>query len=371
MLEGYDKTWSPVLKKREATFGNINEGTYTFKLKAQYTGPDGNNEWSEVVTYKFKVLPPWYRTWWMYTLYALTLIGIVYLLIKQQTKKLKQRQKELEKKIDIATEDIREQKHIIEEKHKEITDSINYAERIQRSFIATKEILDENLSDYFVLFKPKDVVSGDFYWAAKLVTSSGVEKFALVTADSTGHGVPGAIMSLLNITSLEKAIETNSKPLDILNSTRKTIIERLKKDGSEHGGKDGMDASLTVYDFINNKLIIAAANNPVWIVRGSETIEIKPDKMPIGKHDKDAISFTQQEFDLQKGDVIYTLTDGFPDQFGGEKGKKFLSKNLREFLATNAHLAMHEQKQLLEKTFSDWVGDLEQVDDVTVIGVRV
>jgi serine phosphatase RsbU (regulator of sigma subunit)/Tfp pilus assembly protein PilF len=278
--------------------------------------------------------------------------------------KITQKQKAVIEQQKIIVE---QQKHIVEEKHKEITDSINYAERIQRSFIATKEILDENLNDYFVLFKPKDVVSGDFYWASKLNNGN----FALATADSTGHGVPGAIMSLLNITSLEKAIETHLEPSDILNSTRKTIIERLKKDGSEHGGKDGMDASLTVYDFKNKKIFIAAANNPVWIMRGSEVIDIKPDKMPIGKGERDTILFTQQEIDLQKGDVVYTLTDGFPDQFGGEKGKKFMSKNLRELLAVNSNLSMHEQKQLLEKTFANWVGDLEQVDDVTIIGVRV
>jgi serine phosphatase RsbU (regulator of sigma subunit) len=178
-------------------------------------------------------------------------------------------------------------------------------------------------------------------------------------------------MSLLNITSLEKASETLIQPSDILNSTRKTIIERLKKDGSELGGKDGMDASLTVYDFKNKKLIIAAANNPVWIVRGKETIDIKAGKMPVGKHDRDTVSFTQQEIDLQTGDVVFTLTDGFPDQFGGEKGKKFMSKNLRELLSANSYLPMLEQKRLLEKTFADWVGDLEQVDDVTLIGVRV
>ena len=259
------------------------------------------------------------------------------------------------------------QKHLVDEKHKEITDSINYAERIQRSFLASKDLLDSNLKDYFVFFKPKDVVSGDFYWASKLNNGN----FALATADSTGHGVPGAIMSLLNITSLEKAIETSVHPSDILNSTRKTIIERLKKDGSENGGKDGMDASLIVFDFKNNKLFIAAANNPVWIVRGTETIEIKADKMPVGKHDRDSVSFTQQEIDLQKGDVVYTLTDGFPDQFGGEKGKKFMSKNLRELLSINSYLPMPEQKKLLENTFSNWVGDLEQVDDVTLIGVRI
>ncbi len=278
--------------------------------------------------------------------------------------KVTQKQKQI---IEIKEKETQHQKHIIEEKHKEITDSINYAERIQRSFIATKEILHENLNDYFVYFLPKDIVSGDFYWASKLNNGN----FALVTADSTGHGVPGAIMSLLNITSLEKAIENYTEPSEILNSTRKTIIERLKKDGSPEGGKDGMDASLTVYDFKNNKLIIAAANNPIWIVRGVEVIEVKPDKMPVGKHDKDTISFTQQEVQLQSGDVVYTLTDGFPDQFGGEKGKKFMSKTLKSLLLSNSHLPMLQQKQILEKTFIDWVGNNEQVDDVTLIGVRV
>jgi serine phosphatase RsbU (regulator of sigma subunit) len=269
--------------------------------------------------------------------------------------------------LDVKNKEIEEQKKIVEEHHKDIIDSINYAERIQRSFIATKEILNENLNDYFVFFKPKDIVSGDFYWASKLNNGN----FALVTADSTGHGVPGAIMSLLNVTSLEKAIETETQPSDILNSTRKIIIDRLKKDGSAEGGKDGMDASLTIYDFKNKKLIIAAANNPVWIVRGTETIEIKPDKMPVGKHDKDTVSFTQQEIELKSGDVVYTLTDGFPDQFGGEKGKKFLNKNLRELLSANSQLPMNEQKELLETTFKNWVGNLEQVDDVTLIGIKI
>jgi serine phosphatase RsbU (regulator of sigma subunit) len=308
---------------------------------------------------------------------ALILVAIVLLLVAvfavfmYRRFKITQKQKHI---IELQKEEVtrqktivEQQKHLVEEHQKEIIDSINYAERIQRSFIATKEILNENLNDYFVLFKPKDIVSGDFYWASKLNNGN----FALATADSTGHGVPGAIMSLLNVTSLEKAVETHTQPADILNATRKIIIERLKKDGSAEGGKDGMDASLAVYDFKNNKLSIAAANNPVWIIRGAETIEIKPDKMPVGKHDKQAVSFTQQEVELQTGDMVYTLTDGFPDQFGGEKGKKFMSKNLRELLAANAHLPMPEQKALLETTFKNWVGNLEQVDDVTLIGVRV
>jgi len=273
----------------------------------------------------------------------------------------------LEHQVTERTQEILKQKQTIEEKHKEITDSINYAERIQRSFLATEDHLKENLKEYFIFFKPKDVVSGDFYWSATLNNNH----FILATADSTGHGVPGAIMSLLNITSLEKAIETQTQPHEILNTTRKIIIERLKKDGSAEGGKDGMDCSLCAYDFANKKVFIAAANNPVWIVRQTEVIEIKPDKMPVGKHDRQDVPFTLHEINLQKDDVIYTLTDGFSDQFGGEKNKKFMSKNLRELLAKNAHLSLHEQKQLLETTFTDWVDNIEQIDDVTVIGIRV
>ena len=264
--------------------------------------------------------------------------------------------------------EVENQKHLIEEKHKEITDSINYAERIQRSFLATKKLLDDNLNEYFVYFQPKDVVSGDFYWAAKLSTNN----FLLATADSTGHGVPGAIMSILNISSLEKAVEQGLlEPSEIFNHTRKTIIERLKKDGSEHGGKDGMDCSLISFDFKNCKLTYSAANNPVWIVRDNQILELAPDKMPVGKGERDTILFTQHIIDLQKGDVVYALTDGMPDQFGGPKGKKFMYKKLKELLISLADLPMSEQKEALKSELNNWKGDIEQVDDVCLIGVRI
>ena len=369
MLEGYDKTWSPVLKKREATFGNINAGTYTFKLKAQYTGPDGNNAWSEVLTYTFKVLPPWYRTWWMYTIYFLCLMSFVFGLVSANSKRLRAKAIELQLKVDKATHEIKEQKHLVEEKQKEILDSINYAQRIQYSLLASKKLLDENLKDHFLFFKPKDVVSGDFYWGSKL--SNG--NFILVNADSTGHGVPGAIMSMLNISCLNEAINADklTQPADILNATRKKIIEHLLNDGSADGGKDGMDCSLISFDFKNKKLLYAAANNPVWIIRDKIVIALEADRMPIGKHDKDSIPFTQHEFDLQAGDMVYTLTDGFPDQFGGPKGKKFMYKQLENLLISISHESMEIQKQKLENVFENWKGDLEQVDDVCVIGVRV
>lgn len=263
---------------------------------------------------------------------------------------------------------IEEQKEEVEEAHKEITDSINYAERIQRSFLATKDILDTNLKDYFVLFKPKDVVSGDFYWAGHLENGN----FAVVNADSTGHGVPGAIMSILNISSIEKAIEQGeNEPSEIFNKTRSTIIERLKKDGSKNGGKDGMDASIVCFDFEKNKFLYTAANNPIWVIRNNELTIIKPDKMPIGKHENDKTSFSQGEFNFQKGDQIYTLTDGFQDQFGGPKGKKFMIKKMREYVLSISHLPMKEQHKKLNEIFNNWKGEHEQVDDVCVIGVRI
>ncbi|MDZ4665630.1 MAG: tetratricopeptide repeat protein [Bacteroidota bacterium] len=332
----------------------------------------------EKKTISFKLEAEKTKSMALYFIISLIMIFSVFIINRyrltiKQKKIIEQKEQETQKQNIIITE----QKIIVEEKHKEITDSINYAERIQRSFLATKQLLDENLlredaSDYFVLFKPKDVVSGDFYWAGKLSN----DNFAIVTADSTGHGVPGAIMSILNISSIEKAVEmglTNSS--DILDHTRKTIIQRLKKDGSVEGGKDGMDCSLCVYDFSNKKLSVSVANNPVWVIRSvngnKELIEFKPDKMPVGKHDRQEVSFTQQQMELQKGDIVYTLTDGFPDQFGGLRGKKFLIKNLRELLMTNCYLPMAEQKALLESTFEDWLGDLEQIDDVTIIGIRI
>ncbi|MEO6303673.1 MAG: tetratricopeptide repeat protein [Bacteroidia bacterium] len=264
---------------------------------------------------------------------------------------------------------IEAQKEIVEEKHKEITDSINYAERIQRSFLATKELLTENLKDHFVFFQPKDIVSGDFYWGSKL--SNG--NFALVTADSTGHGVPGAIMSILNISCLEKSVEEKKlfEPNEILGHTRIKIIERLKKDGSAEGGKDGMDCSLISFDFTNNKITFAGANNPIWIVRNNQILEFAPDKMPVGKHDKDNIAFSQQMVDLQKQDMIYALTDGMPDQFGGPKGKKFMYKQLKDLLITISILPVGEQKQALQIALNNWKGDYEQVDDICLIGIRV
>lgn len=370
-LEGYDQDWKPATKQAFEIYSNLPPDKYVFKLIACNSAGVCN---SSPITMKITITPPYWKTWWFYLIVFSVVAGSLFAYIKLRERKLLQEKKILEDKVNERTAEVVAQKQLIEEKHKEITDSINYAERIQRALLASKSLLDEELNNasgknnYFILFKPKDVVSGDFYWAAKLSN----DNFALVTADSTGHGVPGAIMSILNIACLKEAvIQGITSPDLLLDETRKLVIENLKNDGSEEGGKDGMDASLLSFDFKNKKMYCASANNPVWIIRGAELIEVKPDRMPIGKSDKDEIPFTLRSIDLQKGDVIYTLTDGFPDQFGGEKGKKFKYKQLQELLLTIASEPMGVQKQKLSSIFDAWKGELEQVDDVCLMGVKI
>lgn len=262
---------------------------------------------------------------------------------------------------------ILEQKDIIEEKQKEILDSIAYAKRIQFSLLASESLLKTNLPDHFVLFKPKDVVSGDFYWATPTP-----EGFVFITADCTGHGVPGAFMSLLNISKLSQVINENkiTRPDSILNNIRTEIIKALNAEGSEES-KDGMDAVICKLDLANMKLQYAAANNPFYIIRNKELLTCKADKMPVGKGHDDSISFTFNEIALQKGDLIYTFTDGYADQFGGPKGKKFKYKQLEELLLSICKLSLKEQSAVLGETFEAWKGQLDQVDDVLIIGIKL
>ncbi len=269
---------------------------------------------------------------------------------------------------------IERQKHIVDEKQKEILDSIHYAKRIQMAMLTSEEYISHHFkAEFFILFQPKDVVSGDFYWATQQHN-----KFYIATADCTGHGVPGAFMSLLNISFLnENVIERKlENPAQILNEQRKEIIKALNPKGNENS-KDGMDCVLCSFDLYNNKLDFAAANNPLWLVRKNdstktnELIEYKGDKMPVGKYNEKSADFTPQQIDLQKGDIVYTFTDGYADQFGGNKGKKFMYKKLKDLLIQIAHLPMDEQKKSLNKTMNDWKGNNEQVDDILIIGVRI
>jgi serine phosphatase RsbU (regulator of sigma subunit) len=252
---------------------------------------------------------------------------------------------------------------------KETIDSINYAKRIQYALLANNELLKASLTQHFVMFKPKDIVSGDFYWATE---HQG--KFYLAVCDSTGHGVPGAFMSLLNIGFLSEAIKENNieKPNEILNYVRKRLIESIGNNGQQ----DGMDGILICFDNRSSppKIVYSAANNaPVLISNnnlGTECVELPKDKMPVGEGEKKD-SFTLHTINIQKGDTLYLYTDGYADQFGGPKGKKFKYKNLNELLLSVSGLPFDEQGQQLLAVFENWKGALEQVDDVCVIGIKL
>lgn len=271
-----------------------------------------------------------------------------------------------------------EQKEIIKEKQKEIIDSIHYASKIQQAILTTEDYIREHFkNEFFIFYKPKAIVSGDFYWATSVgkrqeANSIDRQLFYLAACDCTGHGVPGAFMSLLNISYLNENVISKGirNPAEVLNAQRDQIIHSLNPSGSENS-KDGMDCVLCAFDMANMQLEFAAANNPLWLVRDKAIVEYKGDKMPVGKHDFDGKPFTKHSIELAKGDVIYIFTDGFADQFGGANGKKYMYKKLKETLLSVSSLPMNQQREHLDMSLRDWMGNVEQVDDITVIGVRV
>jgi len=259
--------------------------------------------------------------------------------------------------------EIEHQKALVEEKQKEILDSIHYAQRIQKTLLANHSLLNLHLPDNFILYKPKDIVSGDFYWATETDKC-----FYLAVCDSTGHGVPGAFMSLLNISFLNEAINEKNiaEPHAVLNHVRRKLIDSV----SQAGAQDGMDGILLCFDKQNGTVSYAAAYNKPLLIRGQEVIEYPADKMPVGKGESND-SFTLQTITPQKGDLLYLYSDGYADQFGGPKGKKFKYKALHELLLANTALPLHEQSNRLNTAFETWRDGLEQVDDVVVVGIRL
>jgi serine phosphatase RsbU (regulator of sigma subunit)/tetratricopeptide (TPR) repeat protein/sporulation protein YlmC with PRC-barrel domain len=271
-------------------------------------------------------------------------------------------------------QEVEHQKEIVEVKNKEITDSITYAKRLQDAILPPIDFIKQHLPQSFVFYKPKDIVAGDFYWMEVMADAGGEETILLAAADCTGHGVPGAMVSVVCSNALNRSVKEFNlrKPGEILDKTRELVLETFAK--SDADVKDGMDISLVAIKKSaqpdNVKLQWAGANNPLWYVKDDQLHEIKAHKQPIGKADN-LLPFSTHELSLHKGDFLYLFTDGYADQFGGPKGKKFKYKQLEEFLFSLYRLPVQQQENTLQQKFENWRGTLDQIDDVCIIGIRI
>ena len=439
-----DCAWSDWVSETKKEYTNLHEGTYIFKLRAKNI----YCQISKTSEYKFVVLPPWYRTYWAYLFYVITFIVVIVLITKYYTRKLIKEKEHLEvivrertqeiweqkeeiqqqaenlkttndeliikhqeinqqnaeisaqrdnlqelteslfqrtEEIKVQNEELEQQKETLETINEEIHDSIEYAFRIQNAALPKKKILKDNVDDSFILFKPKDLVSGDFYWFEKIE-----DTIVITAADCTGHGVPGALMSILGMAIIKEIVvgEFITHPGVILRKIRKGIISALDQniDSIE---KDGMDMSLISINKKEKTIQYSGAFNPLYIIRPIENctdnyefmievfrdekyilFEIKPDKMPVSIYVK-MDRFTTHEFDYKPGDMFYMFSDGYADQFGGPKRKKFKYKPFKKLLLENAGKPMSKQKETLNQVISDWQGNLEQIDDIVVIGIRL
>jgi len=360
-LEGYDEDWSMGGSENRAVYKNLDYGKYTFHLKSEIQ----NGVSSEELIYEFEVLRPWWHTWIARIFFLGVFVLLIFLFIKARTRKLQKRQIELEQEIKNATSEIRQQKDEIEEAHTEIKDSIAYAKRIQSAILPPLKLVKEYIPNSFILYKPKDVVAGDFYWMEPVAN-----KTLFAAADCTGHGVPGAMVSVICHNALNRTVRELklTDPGEILDKAREMIIAEFDK--SDEDVRDGMDIAICSLE--GNTLKYAGANNPLWIIRkgATEIKEIKANKEPIGKYEK-LTSFTTHTIQLNEGDSFYIFSDGFSDQFGGEKGKKFKGAQFKKLLLSLQDKPIDAQLKVIDDTFEDWRGDIEQVDDVCIIGVRV
>jgi serine phosphatase RsbU (regulator of sigma subunit) len=399
-LEGFSDSWSKWSYSRNIVFTNLKEGDYVLKVRAR----DIFGNVSKTTELRFSILSPWYRTWWAYLIYIIIVVLIVYGILKYYTRKLERDKKRLEEIVRQRTaeiaqkneqlqelvDEVTEQKKIIEEKNKDITDSIKYAEQIQVAVLPEQWEELKGQIELFIYFKPKDIVSGDFYFVKYLRPK---DIFVAAAVDCTGHGVPGAFMSLLGVTFLNDILGKNRilHSNEILDELRKRVIAALNQDSDdEEKKKDGMDIALVEYFIKEHRLEFSGANNPLYLLRNRNVTppanfskefdeevneyklyEFKADRQPIG-YSYELKPFTRFDIDIKSGDTVYMFSDGFADQFGGPKGKKYTYKRFKRLFVSIAGLPMEEQRQRIADEAKSWIGQSkeEQIDDQLVIGIR-
>jgi serine phosphatase RsbU (regulator of sigma subunit) len=355
--------WSEWSNMSTIEYPFLPPGEYKIEAKARNIF----GEESKVSQMEIVIKPPFWRTTFFYLLMFALIFALFVLILKFREQNLYNAKLLLENKVRERTVEIERQKNEIAGQKKEILDSIMYARRIQTAILPSTKMLNSVLSEHFVLFVPKDIVSGDFYWS----TVKG-DKIVILAADCTGHGVPGAFMSMLGVSLLNEIINAGklNDAAAILNELRNDVKNTLAKSGNLEQARDGMDIALCIIDQKHMKLQFAGAYNPMYMVREGELTEFKGDKMPIGLYEINT-GFTNNVLNIRKDDCFYIFSDGFIDQFGEETEKKFLSKPFKELLIKIHKQPMNKQKDNLTLAFEKWKGSLPQVDDVLVIGFRI
>ena len=384
-MEDLSEAWSPPTSDTRAEYRNLPIGSHIFQVRSI-----GEAQiWSEPVAYTFTVSPPWWNSWLARIVYGTAFVLIIFGIVQWRTSRLKRRQKELKETIRERTVEISEkneelqqqnadlasQRDEIEAQKQAITDSIEYARRIQTATLPPDEVLKYLFPKHFILYRPLQIVSGDFYWLAQ---KSG--KIIVAVADCTGHGVPGAFMSMLG-SALLSDIVNNMNALQanlVLNELRDRIIVSLRQTGEADETRDGMDIALCIIDREHMELQFAGANNPLYHIRDRKLTVIKADNMPIGISSEAGRSFSNHQLDIAKDDALYMFSDGYMDQVGGENRKRFRTSRLKSLLLEVQEKIMFDQKTVLESTLNEWMGltglygkVYEQIDDIVVMGIKI
>jgi len=389
---GRDSIWSSLSSSKNLFIPNLQAGNYVLQIISQKSGDI--YDWSEVYEFAFTIQQAWYKKWWAVIGFILIFILIIWAALKIHSRKLILENEHLEKIVRQRTAEILQQKEEIisqrdeieqqnleilqknsqlSSQNRKITDSMTYASRIQQALIPTSQILMNAPIKYFILFKPRDIVSGDFYWFKILG-----KYIVCVAADCTGHGIPGAFMSVLGISTLNEIVTSRNikNPAQILYEMRHYIKKTLQQTGQKGEQQDGMDIAFCTINTETKILYYAGANNPLWLIRKNETqnieyLEYKADKMPIGVHPKDSNQFTNHEIQLITDDIFYIFSDGYESQFGGEKNEKMKVKYFREYILEICTHDLATQKDLLDKKLETWKGKNEQTDDIIILGVKI
>jgi ligand-binding sensor domain-containing protein/serine phosphatase RsbU (regulator of sigma subunit) len=402
-LEGADKDWLPITNRQEATYANLQPNNYRFLLRAS----NGDEIWTEEpTTFAFTIKPPFWQTWWFRTGILSLVVGLTFTGVRIRLKSLELQKLELERQVQERTSEVvkksnelllknveleqqkeeilsqneqinQQHKQLgvafeeIDQKNKDITASITYAKRIQQAILPLSERISKVLPEHFILFKPRDIVSGDFYWFSELHDEDS-SNIVLAAIDCTGHGVPGAFMSLIGNELLMEIVERRKilQANEILNELHKGVRKALKQEETEN--RDGMDMTICIIDKTKRQMQFAGAKNPIVYIQNGTLEFIKGDRKGIGGYQAESErNYTNYSIDLSLPTIFYLFTDGYQDQFGGEQKRQFSFKKFKDLLLSIHHLPIEAQKESLETQFHTWKGNTKQIDDILVIGVKI